>query len=58
MMKKLVNTAVLLTLATSLIVLLVEKSRRLINDSFRKPMEPVMSPASYARLRLTRMRDR
>ena len=57
-MKKSVNTAVILTLATSVIVMLLAKSRRLINDGFLNPMEPVISPASYAHLRLTRMRDR
>jgi len=58
MKKGLVNTTVILTLATSLIVLLLAKSRRLITLRFQGSMEPVMSPASYASLRLTRMKGR
>jgi len=57
-LKKLVNTAVILTLATSLIVLLLEKSRGLIKEGFRKQRDPVISPAKYASLRLLRMSGR
>jgi len=50
MKKKLVNTAGISTLVTSLFGLLQRKSRR--------PMDPVMSPAKYARLRLSKMSGR
>ncbi|HZK85316.1 MAG TPA: hypothetical protein VFC58_11730 [Desulfosporosinus sp.] len=47
MKKRLVNTAVISTLATSLFVLLQRKQKR--------PMDPVISPAKYASQRLSKM---
>ena len=50
MMKKSVNTEVISTFATSVIGLLQRKLRR--------PMDPVMSPAKCASLRLIKMSGR
>ena len=50
MMKKSVNTELISTIATSVIGLLQRKIRR--------PMDPVMSPAKCASLRLLKMSGR
>ena len=50
MMKKSVNTELISTIATSVIGLLQRKIRR--------PMDPVMSPAKCASLRLIKMSGR